>query len=227
MTKNHEADQASEHLGQRKLLLRMAVALGLIAILLAGLFLFESGEAPPPTSPPSKAALPQVVMGQVQSVAQSELQKPPTAPETTEAAGAPPVPAVTGETAPEAPKPPLALGSGKPVPIRVQPPASPASQAPAALAPTSPTEKTAAPLAPTPPSAPTAATQGYLLQVDGFSSVAEAEAIRAKLQAAGIPSVIEARVRIGPYPSRNAAAAARTQVHALGLDASLVMPPKK
>jgi cell division protein FtsN len=206
----------------------MAVALGLIVLLLAGLFLFENKEAPPPASEPAKPPLPQVVMGQVRSVAQTEMQKLPTAPDTTETAKVPPVPPVTGETAPEAPKPAVPLTS-KPAQYRPQTSPTPTVSTATQAAPSAAPSAAAAPASVTPPHATIkpGASSAYLLHIGGFGSVAEAEAIRAKLLAAGIPSGIEARVRVGPFADQNAAIAARTRLQALGLDASLILPARK
>jgi len=58
----------------------------------------------------------------------------------------------------------------------------------------------------------------YVLQMGVFHSVANAEELRAKLELNGIPAQIEARVQVGPFKTREEAAAAREKLRAIGLD---------
>ncbi|MDP3289327.1 MAG: SPOR domain-containing protein, partial [Methyloversatilis sp.] len=65
---------------------------------------------------------------------------------------------------------------------------------------------------------------GYRVQVGVFSSVANAEDVRAKLALKGIPSQIEARVHVGPFKSRAEADQARARLRALGMDSGAPAP---
>jgi DedD protein len=106
-------------------------------------------------------------------------------------------------------------------------------------------ERTAAPSAPRPPQvqpAPVAAaphrapasrpvTQAverrYALQMGVFGNMANAEDLRAKLVANGIPATIEARVSVGPFRTRQEVDAARAKLKELGLEEGLLLTIKK
>ncbi len=67
----------------------------------------------------------------------------------------------------------------------------------------------------------------FLLQMGVFSSVANAEELRARLELAGVPARIEARVQVGPFATRQEAEAARERLRSLGMDPGLVMAARK
>lgn len=67
----------------------------------------------------------------------------------------------------------------------------------------------------------------FLVQMGVFNNVANAEELRAKLELAGVPAHIEARVQVGPFGSREEAEAARVKIAALGLDPGILMATKK
>jgi len=67
----------------------------------------------------------------------------------------------------------------------------------------------------------------YLVQMGVFNNVANAEELRAKLEAAGVPAQIEARVQVGPFGSKEEAESARVKIAALGLDPGILMATKK
>lgn len=67
----------------------------------------------------------------------------------------------------------------------------------------------------------------FLVQMGVFNNVANAEELRAKLELAGVPARIEARVQVGPFGSREEAEAARVKIAALGLDPGILMATKK
>jgi DedD protein len=67
----------------------------------------------------------------------------------------------------------------------------------------------------------------YLVQMGVFNNIANAEELRAKLELAGVPSHIEARVQVGPFSSREEAESAREKIAALGLDPGILMATKK
>jgi DedD protein len=60
-----------------------------------------------------------------------------------------------------------------------------------------------------------------------FSSVANAEELRARLELAGVPARIEARVQVGPFATRQEAEQAREKLRSLGMDPGLVMAARK
>ncbi|HTJ97426.1 MAG TPA: SPOR domain-containing protein [Rhodocyclaceae bacterium] len=70
------------------------------------------------------------------------------------------------------------------------------------------------------------ANRKYLVQMGVFSNVSNAEELRAKLEKAGIPSQIEARVQVGPFATRAEAEAAQKKMTALGLNGLLVSARK-
>lgn len=97
-------------------------------------------------------------------------------------------------------------------------------------------EATAAPVAriatpPAPASRPIASavatTRQFLVQAGVFNNLANAEELRAKIEAAGVPARIEARVQVGPFASRQEAEQAREKLKALGLDPGLIMAARK
>lgn len=67
----------------------------------------------------------------------------------------------------------------------------------------------------------------FLLQMGVFTNVANAEELRAKLELAGIPAQIEARVQVGPFTSRQEAEQAREKLKSLGMAPGLVMAAHK
>ncbi|MDK9723310.1 MAG: SPOR domain-containing protein [Sterolibacteriaceae bacterium MAG5] len=68
----------------------------------------------------------------------------------------------------------------------------------------------------------TTGTRQYLVQMGVFSNLANAEELRAKLELAGIPAQIEARVQVGPFRSRAEADAAREKLRAMGMETGIL-----
>ena len=66
---------------------------------------------------------------------------------------------------------------------------------------------------------------GFVLQAGIFNSIERAEALHAKLTLSGVPSQIETRVQVGPFRTRQEAAAAQAKLRELGIETVLV-PPK-
>jgi len=67
----------------------------------------------------------------------------------------------------------------------------------------------------------------FLLQMGVFNSTANAEELRAKLELAGIPSQIEARVQVGPFNSRLEAEQMRDKLKQLGMESGMLVAVKK
>ena len=63
-----------------------------------------------------------------------------------------------------------------------------------------------------------------MVQVGVFANHGNAEELRNKLVAAGIPTQVETRVQIGPFEDRKAAQAAQQKLKALGLDGGMIVP---
>jgi DedD protein len=108
-----------------------------------------------------------------------------------------------GTAAPSVPPPPAA-----PVVKQAQPPAQPHSPAPVA------------------PAKPLAPGQGYLVQMGVFSNIANAEDLKSRLDKAGIPAHIEARVQVGPFKNKAEAEAAQKKLAEMGLSGLLLSPRK-
>ncbi|GAA5171291.1 SPOR domain-containing protein [Viridibacterium curvum] len=64
----------------------------------------------------------------------------------------------------------------------------------------------------------------FLVQAGVFANYSNAEELRNKLVAAGIPAQIESRVQIGPFANKQEAAAAQQKLRALGLDGGMLVP---
>jgi DedD protein len=71
------------------------------------------------------------------------------------------------------------------------------------------------------------ASRRFLVQIGVFNSVANAEELRAKLELAGIPTQIEARVQVGPFATRKEAEQARDKLKDLGIEPGLVLSARK
>ncbi|MDP3874378.1 MAG: SPOR domain-containing protein [Methyloversatilis sp.] len=242
-------EQAAEQ--RSALLRRVAVAGGLIALLIGGLALFDVSRKPAePLPPPMSGVQPGPAVAEAEPPAE-ETALPPLPPVDEGAAD----PGALDDTAaqartvnlPDTP-PPLPEGTARPDAPAGSAEAEPALTAPApatsgrlvigegdprapaatqrAPAQASARASAAQPITRTPP--PAAASQGeitgYRVQVGVFSSVANAEDVRAKLALKGIPSQIEARVHVGPFTSRAEADQARARLRALGMDSGAPAP---
>lgn len=137
------------------------------------------------------------------------------------AAVAPVPPASVAPTAvaPTAPATP-ALAAASPVPpARTAAPAAAVSQASSATAVTAPAPVVKPAVAAQPEAHP-----GYVVQVGSFSSVVQAEALRARLLADGIAAQLETRVVVGPFPDRRDGLAAQARLRERGYSASDLIP---
>lgn len=63
----------------------------------------------------------------------------------------------------------------------------------------------------------------FVVQVGVFSNLANAEELRAKLENAGVPAHIEARVHVGPFASRDEAEQARAKMRAIGVEPGIIV----
>ena len=213
----------------------------------------ELQEAPVPTAGTPAPAASQFARGQVQAVAQvqPEAEKPAPAAEPAPPAGEAATPPLVPPE-PQSPEVPRANAGRKPVqaaPVRVAAAPSPAAaltppaivaraaaptqtpvqaataqSMPAAVPAAAPRASPASPATAAPVSVPHLASAAYLVQVGAYSPVGDAEVLRAKLAGAGIPALVQARVRAGPFATREEAAAARAKIKAMGLETSILLP---
>ncbi len=65
--------------------------------------------------------------------------------------------------------------------------------------------------------------QHFGVQLGVFNTVANAENLRQKMQAQGVPVVFEARVHVGPFATRAEADEARAKLKALGIEESVLV----
>ena len=67
----------------------------------------------------------------------------------------------------------------------------------------------------------------FQLQMGVFNSLANAEELKARLEEAGVPAHIEARVQVGPFSSRREAEQAREKLKSLGMEPGLIVTARK
>jgi|GEM_PF-556787 cell division protein FtsN len=220
---------ASPRRGGTVLGLLFGIAVGALIALGAAWYVtrhspFRSKETPPP----APTTLPQELLGMLR-------QPPPPSANGESAAPSKPMPAPPATSTPSQ----TTLGASPPatnrnaaVPAPAVPSAGPATTAPAASTTTS--IPTPSPSAAAPPTtgAHEASPQRWFWQVGAFGSEQEANRVRAELALLGVTSVAEPakmpdgrtlyRVRVGPYPSQQAAEAARGRLQAAGYQPVLV-----
>jgi DedD protein len=73
------------------------------------------------------------------------------------------------------------------------------------------------------PAKKTPGAQHFGVQLGVFNTVANAEKLRQKMQAQGVPVVVEARVHVGPFATRAEADEARAKLKALGVEESVLV----
>jgi len=242
-------DKASEL--RSTLMTRLAVAGGLVAVLLGVLAFFDYLASPPeePEAPVFTQAVPVAPKKEVsQPVTPAENLPEPPVPQAAEPAtetppatkAESPAPAVVEAKTDVPEKPPVAPPPAKAPPsapkapptARLQP-VPEASSSPSVVT-IEPAQTVAKPSArvldarPAPVVVPPAAPRlfsGFLLQAGVFSSAQRAEELHAKLTLSGVPSTLETRVQVGPFRTRQEAEAAQAKLRELGVQAILV-PPK-
>lgn len=79
---------------------------------------------------------------------------------------------------------------------------------------------------PTAAQRPLAPGQGYQVQMGVFSNLDNAQDLKRRLDQAGIPAHIEARVQVGPFRSKGEAEAAQKKLAQMGLSGLLLSPRK-
>jgi DedD protein len=242
---------------RKRLLKRVSVAAALVVALLAGLALFDRFSAPPeqPAKPVAGVAPPvkpiDAPVAEEKPAEEKMVDKPDEKTDAPKEAAAEPertaeptgtMPPAHGEralTVPATARPAMLRPSE---PVLAAPKQEPAGQlarvVPAPMPPGSkPAGGESRPAglatrpAPAPASRPIAraaeAVGQFLLQMGVFNSVVNAEELRAKLELAGVPAQIEARVQVGPFATRQEAEQAREKLKSLGMDPGLVVAARK
>lgn len=233
---------------KKRLLSRIAVAGVAVVALLGGLAVFDALYGPPQNKEApaeavaQKSAEPEATEAKAEAKPEEKAEEKPAEPaavaqaETKEAPK--PEPAAEPERTTSAVTPPPRPSRPLTLPATARPAA--VKPAESAAAPQKPEpEKEIAKAAPPPGSfaqhAPAsrplsqAAERGrqYVVQMGVFNNVANAEELRAKLELAGIPTQIEARVQVGPFATRQEADAAREKLRALGMEAGMLTAVKR
>ena len=197
---------ADEQKLKQRALRRLALALGLIAVAVAGLAVLDrytGTPAPvetkaPANEPPAIATLPPP-----KPIAPPPAAEPPSTP--------PPPPEVeaeqpeTREAAPARPAAREAAPAPTPAPSA---PAAKAAPAPAAAAKDSSAARAPAALPPA---------TGFVVQLGMFTSVENAQAMLERLKAQNVPAYLETRVVVGPFRDRAEADAAQRKLQAGGV----------
>lgn len=234
---------------RKRLIGRIAVAVVIILGLLGSLAMVDALNAPepvelaasvpaaaPPPAPAPPAAAP---TAEEKPAAPTALPPPPpetpspvtpapaaarSAPEQTASPGAPPLAPLPAE------KPltkPAVTRQAAVRPIDPAPAARPDPQRELARAPWSAGRHAPAsrPLSQSPAAPPPG--RQFALQLGVFNNLANAEELHKKLEQAGIPSIIEARVQVGPFKSREDLEATREKLRALGMETGIMVSMKK
>lgn len=230
---------------KERLLKRVVVAAVIVAGLLGSLMLFDTIKRPAVPAPgkiealsstpvalPAPAAVPEGAAETPAEAAPGPMQQAETmVPERSAAPDSLPLQALPGE------KPLTKLATGR---LAMLHPAAPVPVPAVAPHPEPARELTRSrPAAPTPGAAHHAADRQtafrplsqvverhFGLQLGVFSNLANAEDLRARLEKNGIPAVIEARVRAGPFATRAEAEGARAKLKELGIDDGLLVTMK-
>lgn len=225
---------------KRKLAWRMGFAGLMIVALLATLAVFDRLSAPDEVEPatprftePVPVARKEVTQPVKPADPVPETEQKTAAPESSAAPVDKSLPQVEAPARPEVysqPVLPRAAPTARPAPATQHAPVA-AQAAASRLAETRPVaepapqakgQETVAVTRPAPPRL----FSGYALQAGVFADPRLAEELHAKLTLNGIPSTLETRVQVGPFKTREEAAAAHVKLKALGIDAVMLTPAK-
>ena len=231
---------------RQRLLRRIGLAGVLIVALVSSLAIFDAVFVDPPVPLPVAVEAPPVAVSPEAPPAEEPADKlaetvaEPQAEAAKEAEGEKPVDKVVEKGA-EKPVAPVAKAAAPSVPEHTAAPSLPPVRErpltkPAVSQPASIRSMAAAPVAPEPARTVTKsirplsgadeASRRYLVQMGVFSNVANAEELKSRLDKAGIPAQIEARVQVGPFSNKIEAEAAQKKMAAMGLNGLLVSARK-
>ena len=205
---------------RKRLLVRAAVATAMMALLLAGLELFDGDR------PSDPAPVPLTDAGPTTSAAPSgdAAREAPAVPAVADApAAAGTIVAATPETG----APAAAVGDAVPLVA-----ASVNEAAPVAPEPASPPPEAAEAQPPAPPPTPAAADvpalgPGYIVQLGVFAAPANAESLRNELAAQGYPAHVQSRVVLGPFADLKAAKRAEERLRRERKLGGIIVAPRK
>lgn len=255
MAEAHEAEQqdgavSDEQQLRQRLLRRIGLAGVLIVALVASLAMFDAVFVHTPNhenQDPSSVTLNTEPEPVAATPAVESPEPAPAEPVADTAAAAEPMAAVAeapqtpaAEPRPETPPASAAAGSKSEIKPITRPAPRPESRpvpvvpegtaTPTLPQPPQPVAKPIVPVAPVAPvvrpTRPLAPGQGYLVQMGVFSNIANAEELKGRLDKAGIPAHIEARVQVGPFRSKVEAEAAQKKLAQMGLSGLLLSPRK-
>lgn len=232
---------------RNQMIRRLAMAGGLVAVLLGMLAVFDHLSQPAdeqevrvftepvPVAPKKMVTQPVTPVEPVADEAPVVQEAATVGAVPAEAAvGAPPPPEVAAQPAIEpavAPaNPPVARPRVRPV-APASPEIVPEMTSAPPIAPAPPVSVAKAPVpsarvvesTPTTPAAPRLFS-GFVLQAGVFTSAQRAEELHAKLTLSGVQSSIETRVQVGPFRTRKEAAEAQEKLRELGIDSILIAP---
>lgn len=245
---NEALSPDAEEALKKRLLTRIAIAGGAVVVLLGGLAVFDAVFVSPP-SPREVARVSEQAEEPKESKESKEAKAAESVPAATE-----PAPLAQQEAAPQVPaavpEPPTFTPEGsssvttRPAPTAsARPLTPPATARPAMIKPPEPLAA-ARPgpgpgreaVRPPPPSTATLSrplsqalesARQFVVQMGVFSSAANAEELRAKLELNGIPAQIESRVQVGPFLTRVEAEAARDRLRAIGMEPGILTAVRK
>lgn len=231
---------------KKRLLSRIAIAGVMVVALLGGLAVIDALQKPAPEAPPESVATVEPTEKAPSEAPAPTEEKAAETPAATAAAPSEAAPAEAREAGkeakPEVPAPPERTASAeapppsrqarppRPLTVPATPRAAIMKPGESALAPQRVEPQTQigrhAP-ASRPLSQPGAPTRQFVVQMGVFNNLANAEELRAKLELAGVPAQIEARVQVGPFATRQEADAAREKLRALGLETGILTAIKR
>lgn len=185
-----------------------------------------SPEAPSAEDPPADKLAEATPETPAEAAKDTEAEKP--ADNTVEKAAEKPVAPVAKAAAPSVPEHTAAPSLP---PVRERPLTKPAVSQPAsvrsmATTPVAPEPARTVTKSIRPLSGADEASRRYLVQMGVFSNVANAEELKSRLDKAGIPAQIEARVQVGPFSNKTEAEAAQKKMATMGLNGLLVSARK-
>lgn len=242
--KSRGGDKAQE---RRKVVVRVAVAAGLIVTLLATLLILEQQKEtsePLPMPVMSKPDIGVAVTSSANGLSEEVQEAIKGAPDTAQAelasmsaphaedpGASPAAPVVPEGSLDPSVKPILGAPVAAPSPVRPVPrTGKPVNgdrlivEAPRPAA--TPAPASVAPASVATPAAPLA-NGNFVVQLGVFNSVSNAEDLRSKLKQAGIPSQLETRVQVGPFASKDEAIKAQEKLRTLGLGNGMLVAAKK